>query len=165
MTKQLAVNCSPLILLGRISRLDLLPALAERVVVPSAVIGELKSKDHEDWLAQTVSSHPGIEVVDAPSPTAEIQRWRLGEGETAVLSFCLANPGFRAVLDDLRGRRCALALGVPIFGTLGVIVEARRRELIPVASPLVAAIRGFGYYIEDHLIEAALRQVGETWPE
>ena len=82
-----------------------------------------------------------------------------------MLSFCLANPGFRAVLDDLRGRRCALALGVPIFGTLGVIVEARRRELIPVASPLVAAIRGFGYYIEDHLIEAALRQVGETWPE
>jgi predicted nucleic acid-binding protein len=164
-TKQLAVNCSPLILLGRISRLDLLPALAERVVVPRAVIGELKSKDHEDWLAQTVSSHPGIEVVDAPPLTEEIQRWRLGEGESAVLSFCLANPGFRAVLDDLRGRRCALALGVPISGTLGLIVEARRRELIPVARPLVAAIRGFGYYIEDHLIEAALRQVGETWME
>lgn len=165
MTKQLAVNCSPLILLGRISRLDLLPALAERVVVPHAVIGELQSKDHEDWLAQTVSSHPGIEVVEAPPPTSEIQRWRLGEGETSVLSFCLANPGFRAVLDDLRGRRCALALGVPISGTLGLIVEARRRELIPVARPLVAAIRGFGYYIEDHLIEAALRQVGEAWME
>jgi len=163
--RQLAVNCSPLILLGRISRLDLLPALAEQVVVPRAVIGELKAKDHQDWLAQTVSSHPGIEVVDTPPLTAEIQRWRLGEGESAVLSFCLANPGYRAVLDDLRGRRCALALGLPISGTLGLIVEARRRELIPVARPLVAAIRGFGYYIEDHLIEAALRQIGETWEE
>ena len=82
-----------------------------------------------------------------------------------MLSYCLGNPGFRAVLDDLRGRRCAQALGLPLFGTLGIIVEARRRELIPVARPLIAAIRGFGYYIEDHLVEAALSQVGETWHE
>ena len=165
MPSRLAVNCSPLILLGRISRLDLLPALAERVVVPYAVLEELKRKDHQDWLAQTVSSHPGIEAVDAPPVPAEVQRWKLGEGEAAVLSFCLANPEYRAVLDDLRGRRSALALGVPLSGTLGLLIEARRRELIPVARPLIAAIRGFGYYIEDHLVEAALRQVGETWEE
>jgi len=161
----LAVNCSPLILLGRISRLDLLPALAERVVVPRAVLEELKRKDHQDWLAHTVSTHPGIEVVEAPPLSVEIQRWKLGEGESAVLSFCLANPEYRAVLDDLRGRRCALTLGLQLSGTLGLIIEARRRELIPVARPLIAAIRGFGYYIADHLVEAALRQIGETWEE
>jgi len=42
-------------------------------------------------------------------------------------------------------------------------VEARRRDLIPVARPLVAAIRGAGYYVEDELIGAALREVGEVW--
>lgn len=86
-----------------------------------------------------------------------------GAGESAVIAFCLANPGNRAVLDDLRGRRCAQALAVPLFGTLGVIVEARRLGLIPQARPLIAAIRGVGYYIEDELVDAALRTIGESW--
>jgi predicted nucleic acid-binding protein len=106
--------------LGRIARLDLLPALAEHVVVPRAVLTELMVKQGEDWLARTVSSFPGIEVVaDAPI-SADVRRWNLGSGESSVVAFCLANSGYRAVLDDLRGRRCAQALGVPLFGTLGV---------------------------------------------
>ena len=67
MSRRFAVNSSPLILLGRISRLDLLPALAEHVVVPQAVLQELAVKEGQDWLARTVSSHPGIEIAaDVP---------------------------------------------------------------------------------------------------
>lgn len=165
MSRRFAVNSSPLILLGRISRLDLLPALAEQVVVPRAVLQELTVKQGQDWLAQTVSSHPGIDIVDdAPIP-ADLRRWNLGAGESAVVAFCLANAGYRAVLDDLRGRRCAQALKVPLFGTLGVVVDARRQGLIPLARPLIAAIRGVGYYVDDKLIEAALKEVGEIWLE
>ncbi|HBL29740.1 MAG TPA: DUF3368 domain-containing protein, partial [Acidobacteria bacterium] len=161
--RRFAVNCSPLILLGRISRLDLLPALADQVVVPRAVLQELAVKEGQDWIARTVSSHPGLEIIaDVPIPS-EVQRWNLGAGESAVLAFCLSATGYRAVLDDLRGRRCARALGVPLFGTLGVVVEARRQGLIPRARPLIAAIRGVGYYIEDKLVEAALNEVGERW--
>lgn len=163
MSRLFAVNSSPLILLGRISRLDLLPALAERVVIPQAVLQELAAKQGQDWLARTVSSHPGLAVVaDVPIP-GEVRKWNLGAGESAVVAFCLANPGYRAVLDDLRGRRCAQALRIPLFGTLGVLVDARRQGLIPQARPLIAAIRGAGYYIEDKLIEAALSEVGESW--
>jgi predicted nucleic acid-binding protein len=50
-----------------------------------------------------------------------------------------------------------------LLGTLGVVVEARRQGLIPVARPIVAAIRGAGYYIEDELIAAALQEIGEDW--
>jgi len=164
-SRRFAVNSSPLILLGRISRLDLLPALAEQVVVPQAVLQELTVKQGEDWLARTVSSHPGIEVIDDVPIPAEVRRWNLGAGESAVVAFCLANSGYRAVLDDLRGRRCAQSLRVPLFGTLGVIVDARRQGLIPLARPLIAAMRGLGYRIEDKLIEAALSEVGESWME
>jgi predicted nucleic acid-binding protein len=160
-----AVNSSPLILLGRISRLDLLPALADKVAVPQAVLQELAIKQGRDWLAETVVSHPGIEIVaDVPIPP-EVRRWNLGAGESAVVAFCLANTGYRAVLDDLRGRRCSQALGVPLFGTLGIVVDARRQGLIPLARPLIAAICGVGYHIDDKLIEAALSEVGESWAE
>jgi predicted nucleic acid-binding protein len=162
-SKLLAVNSSPLILLGRISRLDLLPAIAERVVIPHSVLGELSVKDGTDWLATTVTAIPGFEIVDDSQIPATVARWDLGAGESAVLAYCLLNPGYRAVLDDQKGRRCARSLGVALLGTLGVVVEARRQGLIPVARPIVAAIRGAGYYIEDELIAAALQEIGEDW--
>lgn len=161
MSRRLAVNSSPLILLGKLARLDLLPALAERVVIPRAVLSELGAKSGEAWLAQTVLSQPGLEIVEAPPIPENVERWSLGAGESAVLAFCLANSDFRAVLDDLRGRRCAQALGIPLFGTLGVIVEARQRQMIPAARPLLDAIIAAGYYIGESLVAAALRQVGE----
>jgi predicted nucleic acid-binding protein len=163
--RRFAVNSSPLILLGRISRLDLLPALAEKVAVPQAVLRELAVKQGRDWIALTVSSHPGLEIVDDVPMPSEVQKWNLGAGESAVIAFCLANKGYQAVLDDLRGRRCAKAMGIPLFGTLGVVIDARRQGLIPLARPLIAAIRGVGYHIEDKLIEAALKEVGESWIE
>lgn len=165
MSRRLAVNSSPIILLGRISRLDLLPGVAERVVVPQSVLRELRVKGGDDSLAGAASAHPGFDIVEDPQVAPVVQRWNLGAGEAAVLSFCLLNEGYRAVLDDLRGRRCARALNVPLFGTLGVIVEAKRRGLVPAARPLVAAIRAAGYYIDDELIVEALRQVGESWEE
>ena len=163
MSRRFVVNSSPLILLGRISRLDLLPALADEVLIPQTVLQELTVKSGQDWLAPTVSSHPGLVIVaDVPISDA-VRKWNLGAGEAAVIAFCLANTGHRAVLDDLRGRRCAQALEIPLFGTLGVLVDARRQGLIPQARPLIAAIRGAGYYIEDKLVEAALSEVGERW--
>jgi predicted nucleic acid-binding protein len=162
-SRRFVVNSSPLILLGRISRLDLLPALADEVLVPRTVLQELAVKSGQDWLATTVSSHPGLVVVDDFPISDAVRKWNLGAGESAVIAFCLANPGHRAVLDDLRGRHCAQALGIPLIGTLGVLVAARRQGLIPQARPLIAAIRGAGYYIEDKLIEAALSEVGEKW--
>lgn len=163
MVKLLAVNSSPLILLGRISRLDLLPAIAQRVAIPRSVVEELTVKDGTDWLGTIVTGHPGLEIVDDPQIPATVARWDLGAGESAVLAYCLLNPGYKAVLDDQKGRRCAGSLGVPLLGTLGVVVEARKRGLIPVARPIVAAIRGAGYYIADELVSVALEEVGEVW--
>nr|WP_319566427.1 hypothetical protein [uncultured Rhodoferax sp.] len=53
----------------------------------------------------------------------------LGAGETAVLSYALAHAPLRAVIDDMDARRCAQTLGIPIFGTGGLLVLAKRRVL------------------------------------
>ena len=41
-------------------------------------------------------------------------------GESTVLAWALAHPGARAIIDDLHGRRCAEALGIPLRGTVGL---------------------------------------------
>ena len=47
------VNASPLILLGKLERLDLIDALAGQVVVPQAVVGEIAA-GASDTTAQSV---------------------------------------------------------------------------------------------------------------
>ncbi len=86
--------------------------------------------------------------------------WDLGAGESQVLAHCLAS-GHLAVLDDGEARAAAKVHAVPLVGTLGVILRARRAGLVPAARPLVEALLDFGSYLAADLVREALAKVGE----
>jgi predicted nucleic acid-binding protein len=44
-------------------------------------------------------------------------------------------------MDELRGRAAARSLGLPVMGTLGVLLEAKRRGLIPAIKPELDRLR------------------------
>ena len=76
-------------------------------------------------------------TIQAPEPMAEVLRaWDLGAGESAVLSWAMKRPGTLAVLDDFAARKCATALGIPVVGTLGVALLAKKRGVVQDARPL-----------------------------
>ena len=93
--------------------------------------------------------------------SAELIVWNLGPGESQVLALAAGSPGSRAVLDDLEARRCAQSFGVPMIGTLGVVLRAKRRGLIEMARPIIEHLRKAGLYASDALIESSLRHLGE----
>jgi predicted nucleic acid-binding protein len=154
-------DSSPLILFSRIGKVDLLPALAGTVFVPQSVLGELRAGSHRDHAASVVEKTTGIEVVpDLPVP-ATVHAWDLDPGESQVLAHALTRSGSWAVLDDRAGRRCAASLGVATLGTLGTVLRARSAGLIPLARPLVEALRAQGLFLEDAIVNAALAEIGE----
>jgi len=63
--------------------------------------------------------------------------------------------------DEQRGRRAAQAHDVDVIGTLAVIAEAKRRNLIDRARPLLALMITSGYWMEVDLVMAFLTDVGE----
>lgn len=85
-----------------------------------------------------------------------------GRGESEVLALALKPGVWRAVVDDLEARRCAQALGARVIGTLGVVLRAKRKGLIPAARPVVDRLRRVGLYVSDELVERALTHLGET---
>jgi predicted nucleic acid-binding protein len=99
-------------------------------------------------------------VADPPIPPL-IQAWDLGAGESAVLAWAQAHPGSEAIIDDLAARRCAAAIGVPVRGTLGLVLAAKRRGLVPLARPLMERMRQSGMYLSDDVLDKALALVGE----
>jgi predicted nucleic acid-binding protein len=130
-----AVNASPLIFLARAGLLDLLQLASPEVVVPAPVAEEISRRGHSDPAARALATLGWMTVVDAPNIPAVIQSWDLGPGESAVLSWCHARPGVEAIVDDLAARRCADALGLPVRGTLGLVLLAKRHNRLAAASP------------------------------
>ena len=87
------VNASPLILLGKIGQLSLLPALAERVMVPRAVADEIAAGPPDDAALLWLHSSGREWIGDASILDPRIMTWDLGAGETAVISQALVTPG------------------------------------------------------------------------
>lgn len=91
---------------------------------------------------------------------ASVASWNLGAGETQVITHCLSGASV-AVLDDGEARACAQAHTLPLVGTLGIILRARKRNLVPAARPLIEQILTAGSHLNRELVEQALKQVGE----
>ncbi len=155
------VNASPLIFLSRGNHLKLLSNFADRVLVPEAVVHEIRRKGPEDVTAKSLNQTDWLELVHAPPVPSTIQEWGLGPGESSVLALALATPGTEAVIDDLQGRKCAACLGVPVRGTLGLVLAAKKSGVIPSARSVLDDLLRGGLYLSGSVIDDALRRVGE----
>lgn len=161
MAERPVVNASPLMFLVRVGLLDLLLELGEGVVVPAAVEAEVAAFGASDPVPVALKSTPWIEVAPALPVPSNILAWDLGDGESAVLAWALAHPSTTAIIDDLAGRRCAVALGIPVVGTLGLVLRAKKSGRIVAARPIVVKLQLAGMYLADDIRDAALALVGE----
>lgn len=161
MAERPAVNASPLIYLARAALLDLLQIAGSRIVVPSPVAADIRRKGADDPAVKALDRTSWLVVEDALPIPGIIQTWDLGEGESSVLAWAYVHRGTEAILDDLAARRCAATLGIPVRGTLGLVLTAKRRGLIPVARAVLEQLRQSGMYLSDSIMNRALTLVDE----
>lgn len=160
-TKRWAVNASPLILLGKAQQLDLLCALAGDVVVPQAVASEVGAKPDGAAILAELTGNPAYRISASEPALPEVLAWDRGAGETQVVTHALLHGADRVVLDDSEARRCALAMGLRVIGTLGVVGRAKSVGRIAAAAPVIEQLRRTGLYVSDALVQHILEQVGE----
>lgn len=155
-------DASPLIILAHGGRLDLLRVLFGRVIVPGMVKREILRPGIPDAAIEALRSLAWLVTVDVEAIPSLIRRFRLDPGEEAVLAWAWAHPGSAAIIDERRGRRAARALGIPVIGTLGIIVEAKARGVIPAARPVVEQLLPTtNWHMSSRLLDQALSRIGE----
>ena len=155
------VNASPLILLGKIGRLDLLFRLSPQVMIPEGVAAELRAGPVTDTARAWIEGAGAKAVTPVGQVDSLVAAWDLGLGESHVLTLCRRLRDATAILDDRAARTCAAALGVRVAGTVALVVLAKRKGLITQVKPLLEGLLHQGIRLDAAVIETALRVAEE----
>jgi predicted nucleic acid-binding protein len=161
-SRRWVVNASPVILLGDIGQLHLLETLCDALVVPVDVAREVQNGPIEDAAQRWLRSSGRAYISEKQPVDASVAGWDLGAGENAVLMWARTNPGYEAILDDRAARSCAEALRIPVRGTLGVLLVAKREGLIEAMRPALESLVQAGLRITPEVAEAALSLAEEV---
>lgn len=149
---RVVVNTSPLITLCKSDQEWLLPELFSEIVIPSQVYDEIAMGGVDDPASQKIGQLQWLRLEHSVNLSHIVQSWDLGVGETAVISHVLSNQEHIAIIDDSAARRAASSLQLKVIGTLGVIVEAKRRGIINAIAPGLKALKDSGLWVSDELI-------------
>ena len=136
------VNASPLILLGKLRRLDRLRDGDREVLAPDAVFKEeVEDPKAAGHLPGRAPSVPPIRRADDVPVSPEVHRFALDPGESMVLALAsarrLAGDDVEVVLDERKGRNAAKALGLGLLGTAGLLLRAKSDGRITTVAPLL----------------------------
>lgn len=151
----------PILNLGLIGRLELLPSLYEQVLMPAAVFQELTHSDCEPKVLAPTSSWV---VVAQVRNQAEVNHLcgQLDSGEAEAIVLAEEKGADLLLMDERCGRRIAASRGLGITGLLGVLAEAKQAGLIETVQPLLDDLtQRAGFWIGAHLSAKVLAQVGE----
>lgn len=157
----LICDTSPLQYLHQVGLLHIVPALGTGVIVPQAVKQEI-----ETGLEHGVNL-PKLEELDwletrIPQTAAAVPLVSdLGPGEVQVLMLTLELAGAVAVLDDKLARNVAEMLELPMTGTLGLLLDAKRADLIPAVEPVLDQLEALQFRLASDTRAAVLRLAGE----
>ncbi|MDR2571476.1 MAG: DUF3368 domain-containing protein [Oscillospiraceae bacterium] len=157
------VNSTPVMLLQKIGKLDLLQKLYNKIYIAEAVHQELiidrtDKTNNNDFIL----FNEWIEIVKIQNDEARktfVTSLHIGEVETMILA--LERSADLCVLDDLLARKHAKRLNLNIIGTLGVLITAKKLILIDAVKPLVDKLISEGMYISDELYKSVLSLTDE----
>jgi predicted nucleic acid-binding protein len=155
-------DTSPIVNLAVVGRLDLLRQLYERVVVPKAVREEIARGMRQPVLAE-IASCTWIETqAVANQVVVSSLELELDRGEAEAIALAVELRAALVLMDERKGRRVALHLGIMPVGLLGILIEAKNKQLIEAVRPLMDdLIQKAGFWIGQELYNHVLRAAGE----
>ena len=159
--RKVIVNSTPLIALCKINRLELLRGLYEEITIPEAVFHEVTAKN--DSVKKKILENGAWIHIQAITDTSDKRMYKakLHDGEVEVMILAQETKADLVIIDDNAARKTAIYLGLPLTGTVGVLLRAKERGLISHVMPLVESMEQNGLYYGPQLKAWVRNQAGE----
>ena len=154
-------DSSPLISLAILKKLDLLEQFFDEIWIPRAVSLEIakKGKPYSKEL-EKFSVNRIKEVQNELAVHLLLNELDIGEAEAVVLA--LENNIADLLIDEYRGRRLAQARGLSVIGTVGVLLQAKKKNLLREVKPELDELIRNHRRVSEKLYRKALEMAGEN---
>ncbi len=154
-------NSSPLVSLSRIGQLDLLRQLYGEVYIPEAVWQEVVIRGAGQPGANEVRSAKWISVRPVNNRLlVHTLNQNLDEGESEAIVLALEIRAELLLMDERLGREVARHHGLRYTGVIGILIEAKNRNLISAVRPHLDALRNVaGFRISETLYLKVIQDI------
>lgn len=151
MQKTIVSDTSCLILLEKIGELELLHKVFGEIIVTQDVADEYGNSLPQWIYVQNPTDQKYQKLLETS----------VDKGEASAIALAVELIDCLLIIDDLKGRNLADALGIKITGTLGVILEAKLSGKIPYVKPILAAIKLTDFHFSKELEKRILNKANE----
>lgn len=145
-------DATPISELAKVGCLTLLPDLFGTVVIPEGVFNELRAGEHPvSNLVQDLSWLTVVTVNDRQkiNELQKVNKLDLGESEAIALAEEVG--AAQVLIDERAARRVAKQRHLPLIGTMGVLLLAKRRGLLTEVKGILDQMKSKGTRISDRL--------------
>jgi predicted nucleic acid-binding protein len=145
----IAVNTSPLIILGKQGRLDILKSCFCKMYIPQGVYKEIQhKKETPEALALEQAVQEGWVHVEKVKIMSLLDTSVLGQGEKEAISLASQQKKLLIIDDDL-AKKYALIVGVEAHGILYVLLLACKKKICSQKEiqELLQAMMKQGFYL------------------
>ncbi len=144
-------NTSCMIILDNIGMIDILKDLYGTIVITKEVSEEF-GKAIPSWIEVTeVNDYKYLKLLSH----------FLDLGEASTITLALEAYESLTIIDDLKARKIAQKLNIKITGTIGVIIKARKENVISSTKDVLIKLRKEGFRISKELERELLKH--DNW--
>lgn len=152
-------DASPLITLATCNALPLLDSLFGHVYVSKQVFEEITKTGKP--FSQELAEYLDNNFIQIPI-LAEFADLPLDVGELSAFSLYKKLDADYLLIDEKLGRKFAKSLGFTVTGSLGILLLAKQKGLIPVIRPYVDKLTQSPIYLSQQLIDTTLMLANES---
>ena len=153
-------NTSPILNLAIIGLLDLLRIQFGSVLVPEAVLYELRiDEDLEgnDLIRKAIAAGRLVACPVADRQKVQLLARELDDGESEAIALALERDASLVLLDETEGRAVARRLGLTMTGVLGVVKKAHLSGYVDSLEKVIIDLRDrAGFHLSDRIVHAFL---------
>ncbi|OIR06994.1 hypothetical protein GALL_109010 [mine drainage metagenome] len=144
-------DTSCFIILTNIGELDILHKLYGKIITTIDIAIEY-NEPLPEW----------IEIVAITDKyRQQILEMQIDKGESSAIALALEIPDCLLILDDYKARKIADKLGLRFTGTIGVIIQAKLKGIIPSIKPILEKLRQTNFRLSIDIEIQALKEAGE----
>src|SRR4030067_2521274 len=130
------INTTPLISLAVINKISLLDELFENVYIPMAVFKEATRKGKKYTTAiENWGKNKTVQIKDMKTKSA--LELTLDEGEAEVIILAQEIDADLVIIDEDKARKVARLNGLNVTGTIGILLDAKKKEKISELRPFL----------------------------